>query len=203
MTVNGMSKLDNYPIPKTDDLLTKVGGGQLFSKLDLTQAYQQLELDEASKEFTTINTHQGLYRYIRLPYGVSSAPGIFQRIMENLLRGIPDVYMRIDDILVSVKTQTEHLQTLRTVLQRLKEAGARFKKKKCVFVASEVVYLGLKINRNGIQPVPEKVVAIEEMPRPSDVKEPEAYLGMLNYYSRFLPKLATVLAPLYHLLKKG
>ena len=69
-------------------------------------------------------------------------------------------------------------------------------------MATEVVYLGLKINRNDIQPVPEKVVAIEEMPHPSDVKELQAYLGMLNYYSRFLPRLATVLAPLYHLLKK-
>ena len=131
VTVNGVSRLDSYPIPKTDDLLAKVGGGQFFSKLDLTQAYQHLELDEASKEFTTINTHQGLYRYTRLPYGVSSAPGISQRIMEILLRGIPGVYVRIDDILVSGKTQTEHLQTLRTVLQRLKEAAARIKKKKC------------------------------------------------------------------------
>ena len=115
------------PIPKTDDL-AKVGSGQFFSKLGLTQSYQQLELEEASEEFTTINTHQGLCRYTRLPYGVSSAPGIFQRIMENMLRGIPDVYVYIDDILVSGKTQTEHLQTLRVVLQQLKEAGARLKK---------------------------------------------------------------------------
>ncbi|KAK7095401.1 hypothetical protein V1264_006813 [Littorina saxatilis] len=203
VTVNTASKLDNYPIPKTDDLLAELGGGKFFSKLDLTQAYQQLELDEASKEFTTINTHQGLYRYNRLPFGISSAPGIFQRTMENLLRGIPKVYVRIDDILVAGTTRDEHLQTLRTVMQRLKSAGAKLKKKKCVLLATEVVYLGLKIDQSGIQPVPEKVEAIQEMPRPTDVKQLQAYLGMVNYYSRFLPNLSTVLAPLYVLLKKG
>lgn len=203
VTVNGASKLDNYPIPKTDDVLAELGGGKFFSKLDLTQAYQQLELDEASKEFTTINTHQGLYRYNRLPYGVSSAPGIFQRTMENLLRGIPHVYVRIDDILVAGKTRDEHLRTLRTVLRRLHEAGAKLKKKKCVFLATEVIYLGLKIDQNGVQPVPEKVQAIQEMPPPTDVKQLQAYLGMVNYYSRFLPNLSTVLAPLYCLLQKG
>ena len=119
--------MDNcpIPIPRTDDLLAGLNGGQFFSKLDLRHAYQQLELDEASKEFTTINTHQGLYRYNRLPYGVSSAPGIFQRTMENLLRGVPNVYVRIDDILVSGKTREEHLKTLQTVLAGLKEAGVK------------------------------------------------------------------------------
>lgn len=203
VTVNVASKLDNYPIPKTDDLLARLGGGKFFTKLDLTQAYQQLELDEASKEFTTINTHQGLYRYNRLPYGVSSAPGIFQRAIEGLLRGPANVYVRIDDILVAGKTRDEHLTTLRTVLQRLKEAGAKLKKKKCVFMATEVIYLGLKIDQTGIQPVPEKVKAIQEMPQPTDVKQLQAYLGMVNYYSRFLPQLSTVLAPLYALLQKG
>ena len=82
-TVNQVSKLDNYPIPKTEDLLATLGGGNIFTKLDMSQAYQQLLLDEESKKFTTINTHKGLYQYNRLPFGVSSTPGIFQRTMEN------------------------------------------------------------------------------------------------------------------------
>ena len=90
-TVNQVSKLDNYPIPKTEDLLATLGGGNKFTKLDMSQAYQQLELEESSKKFTTINTHKGLCQYNRLPFGVSSAPGIFQRTMENLLQGIPHV----------------------------------------------------------------------------------------------------------------
>ena len=203
VTVNAVSKLDNYPIPKTDDLLAELGGGKYFSKLDLTQAYQQLELEEDSKQFTTINTHQGLYRFHRLPFGISSAPGIFQRTMENLLKGIPNVLVRIDDILLAGKSREEHLKCLKRVLERLRDSGARLKRKKCVFLASEVVYLGLKIDATGIHPVQEKVKAIEDMPRPQDVKQLQAYLGMLQYYARFLPHLSTVLAPFHSLLQKG
>ena len=90
-TVNQVSKLDNYAIPKTEDLLATLGSGNQFTKLDMSQAYQQLDLEEGSKMFTTINTHKGLYQYNRLPFGVSSAPGIFQHTMENLLQGIPQV----------------------------------------------------------------------------------------------------------------
>ena len=90
-TVNQVSKLDNYPIPMTEDLLGTLGGGNKFTKLDMSQAYQQLLLDEESKKFTTINTHKGLYQYNRLPFGVSSEPRIFQRTLENLLQGIPHV----------------------------------------------------------------------------------------------------------------
>ena len=103
LTVNQVSKLDNYPIPKTEDLLATLGGGEKFTKLDMSQAYQQMTLDEESRKFTTINTHKGLFQYNRLPFGVSSAPGIFQRTMENLLQGIPNVIVRMDDILISGK----------------------------------------------------------------------------------------------------
>ena len=85
MTINKVSKLDNYPIPKTEDLFATLNGGQQFTKLDMSQAYQQLMLDEESKVYTTINTHKGLFRYTRLPFGVSSAPGIYQQVMDNLL----------------------------------------------------------------------------------------------------------------------
>ena len=90
-TVNQVSKLDSYPIPKVEDLLATLGGGEKFTKLDMIQAYQQLQLDDESKQYTTINTHKGLFQYTRLPYGISSAPGIFQRNMENLLQNIPYV----------------------------------------------------------------------------------------------------------------
>lgn len=112
VTVNPVSKLDNYPIPKTEDLLAVLGGGQMFTKLDMSQAYQQLPLEENSKRFTTINTHRGLYQYARLPYGVSSAPGIFQRTMDNLLQGLPQVVVRVDDILVTGSDDASHLQNL-------------------------------------------------------------------------------------------
>ena len=118
-TVNQVSKLDNYPIPKTEDLLASLGGREKFTKLDMSQAYQQLKLDEESKKFTTINMHKGLFQYNWLPFGVSSSPGIFQRAIENLLQGIPHVIVRMDDILVCGEDDVKHLENLNEVLTSL------------------------------------------------------------------------------------
>ena len=203
VTVNSVSKLDNYPIPKAEDLFATLGGGEKFTKLDLSQAYQQLPLEEDSKKYTTINTHRGLFQYNRLPYGISSAPGIFQRTMENLVQGSPYVIVRVDDILVSGENDEEHIANLEEVLKRLSNAGARLKKAKCVFMAPEVIYLGQRINREGIQPVEEKVRAISEAPSPKNASELKSFLGMINYYQKYLPNLASTLAPLHELLRKG
>nr|XP_061834657.1 uncharacterized protein K02A2.6-like [Nerophis lumbriciformis] len=203
VTVNPVSKLDNYPIPKTEDLLAVLGCGQKFTKLDMSQAYQQLRLDEDSKKFTTINTHRGLYQYTRLPYGVSSAPGIFQRTMDGLLQGLPQVVVRVDDILVTGKDDASHLKNLGEVLERIAAAGLRLRRQKCVFMAPEVVYLGYKINCNGIHPVADKVEAIVNAPQPTDQTQLKSFLGMLNYYHRFLPNISTILEPLHELLRKG
>ena len=202
-TVNQVSKLDNYPIPKTEDLLATLGGGNKFPKLDMSQAYQQLLLDEDSKKYTTINTHKGLYQYNRLPFGVSSSPGIFERTMENLLQGIPHDVVRVDDILVSGKDDPDHLANLETVLSRLSTAGVKLRLAKCLFMQLEVTYCGYVISGDGIQPVAAKVDVIKNAPEPKDVSQLHAFLGMLNYYHRFLPHVATVLEPLHQLLRKG
>ena len=143
-TVNQVSKLDSYPIPKVEDLLATLGGGEKFTKLDMSQAYQHDEDDE-SNFYTTINTHKELFQYNRLPYGISSAPGIFQRNMENLLQNIPYVIVRVDDILVSGVCDEDHLNNLKEVLKPLASAGLRLRKNKCVFMEPEVTYLGHKV----------------------------------------------------------
>ena len=203
VSVNPALKLDRYPIPKVEDLLATLAGGKSFTKLDLNQAYTQLALDEESKELTVINTHKGLFRYTRLPFGVSSAPGIFQRNMETLLLGIPSVVVYIDDILITGHTNQEHLDHLHEVLQRLEKGGMKLKKSKCVFMMKSVVYLGHKIESCGISPVEEKVKAVHQAPDPTNVTELKSYLGLLTYYNRFLPTLAATLAPLYQLLKQN
>ena len=167
----------------------------------MSQAYQQLILEEESREFVVVNTHRGLFRYKRLPFGVSSAPGIFQRVMEAILRNIPGVVVYIDDIIVTAATDEEHLAALEEVLRRLEEAGLRLRRNKCVFLASSVEYLGHRIDAQGLHPTDGKVRAVQEAPSPENKTELKAYLGLLTYYAKFLPKLSTVMTPLYKLLR--
>ena len=111
VTVYPVSKLDRYPIAKVEDLFARLSKGKLFSKLDLSQAYQQLTLDENSKKYVVINTHRGLFRYMRLPFGIASVPGIFQRVIESLLQGINGVVVYLDDILISpAQLKCTHIQ---------------------------------------------------------------------------------------------
>ena len=201
-TINPVSKLDKYPIPKVEDLFVKLTGGCTFTKIDLSQAYLQLALDEESKKFVVINTHKGLFRYTRLPFGISAAPGIFQRVMDNILQGIPGVVVYLDDILVTAPTAKEHLQSLETVMDRLMKAGLHIKREKCMFMSSSVTYLGHKIDAEGLHPLPDKVRAITEAPCPINPKQLKAYLGLLTYYAKFLPNLSSLLSPLYSLLQK-
>ena len=188
--------MDSYPIPRIDDLFTKLTGGKSFSKLDLSQAYLQVELDEELKKLAVINTHRGLFKYNRLPFGLSSALGIFQHAMESLLRDIPSVAVYLGDILITGATDAEHLQTLDKVLDRLKNNGLGLNQSKCVFMAPSVIYLGHRIDQFGLHPTDEKVRAIRDAPRPTNVSELKAYLGLLTYYSRFLPNLANNLLTL-------
>ena len=123
-TVNPVSKLHRYPIPRVEDLFAGLEKGKTFSTIDLKQ-------DPASQKYLVINTHRGLFKYTLLPYGVSSAPGIFQQAMEQLLRGLPGVVVYIDDILVAGSTEKEHLQALEEVLKRLANARLRAKQHKC------------------------------------------------------------------------
>ena len=199
VTVNKASKLECYPIPKLDDLLAALASEIIYTKLDTSQAYQQIEL---SKKYVMINTHKGLFQYNRLPFGVSSAPAIFQRVMESLLQDIPNICVYINNILVAGKTYQEHINSLVKVLAQLSEAGLHLKKEKC-FTTPSVTYLGYCIDKDGIHPTMEKVKAINKAPQPQNVTQLKAYLGLLSYYNRFLPHLPTVLTPLYKLLYKG
>ncbi len=116
-TVNAVSKLHRYPIPRVDDFFASLEKGKSFTTIDLKQAYQQIQLDFPSKKYLVINTHRGLFRYTRLPFGVISAPGLFQKAMEQLLRVIPGVAVYIDDILITGPTEADHVKSLDEVLK--------------------------------------------------------------------------------------
>uniref|UniRef100_A0A3B3S779 ribonuclease H n=1 Tax=Paramormyrops kingsleyae TaxID=1676925 RepID=A0A3B3S779_9TELE len=202
LTVNTVSSLEQCPIPKVEDLFAALSGGKQFSKLDMSHAYQQILMDDESKKYLTINTHRGLFTDNRLPFGVASVPALFQRTIEGLLRGIPRVALYLDDILLSGSDEADHLKNLDTVLNKLEEAGLRLKRCKCMFLQEEVEYLGHRVDSKGLHPVKKKVIAIMEAPTPKNVTELKSYLGLLNYYNKFLPNLATLLAPLHELLRQ-
>ena len=140
VTINPTLDVDQYPLPVPEALFATLSGGKTFTTLDLSQAYQQLELEQESRKYLAINTHRGLYQYTRLPYGVASAPAQFQKVMDTILQGIPRVICYIDDILITGSTDEQHLQNLEEVLQRLQQHGLRVQKSKCKYMADSVEY---------------------------------------------------------------
>ena len=118
-TVNPLLVVDQHPLPKPEELFSSLSVGQKFSKIDLSHAYQQMALEEESCKYVVINTHKGLYRYTRLPLGIAPAPTLFQRTMDTILQGIPNVLCYLDDILITGLTQKEHFQNVKEVLKRL------------------------------------------------------------------------------------
>ena len=152
------------PLPKPSDLCATLAGGKWFSKLDLAQAYTQMELDEESRQYVAINTHRGLYRYLRLPFGIASAPAIFQQTMDTILHGIPGVLCYVDDVLIVGKTREEHMSTLEEVLKRLQKERLKLSKDKCRFLVKTVEYLGFKTDANGLHATGQKLDALLEAP---------------------------------------
>ena len=174
-TINKAAICDYYPLPKVDDLYATLSGGEKFSKLDLAFAYQQLELDESSKELLTVNTHRGLFQPTRLQFGVYSTSGIFQRKMERLLGKVRFTKVRVDDILVSGRNDEEHRQNLNTVLMILSDNGLRLKFKKCVFMSPAIEYLGFTISKDGVSPKKDKVEAIQNAPAPTNTTQIKSF----------------------------
>ena len=193
---------ERHPQPTIEDLLNDLNGARYFSKLDLTAAYHQLELDEQSRYITTFTTHKGLVQYKRLNFGTSSASEIFQSTIQSVFNGISGCRNISDDLIIFGKTQSEHDQTLRTVLQVAKERNLRFGFDKCEFDQRQLEFFGYVFSREGISPSPSKVRAIKQAPIPKNASEVRSFLGMLQYCGRFIPNLAKISAPLRLLTHK-
>ena len=195
--------VDQHPLPKPEELFSSLSGGQKFSKIDLSHAYQQRVLEEDSCKYVVINTHKGLYRYTRLPFGIAPAPALFQRTMDTILQGIPNVLCYLDDILITGSTQKEHLQNLEEVLKRLQYHGIRAKVQKCAFNKDSVEYLGHVIDKTGLHTSTKKVKAVQEAPLPKNRKQLKSFLGLIHYYGKFIPKSSTLVHPLNELLQEN
>lgn len=196
-TVNNHLKEYNYALPKIDDIFQSLQGGQLFSKLDLSEAYHQLKLDDETSKILAWSTHLGVYKVNRLPFGCKPNSSIFQAVMEKVLVGCKGTVVFIDDIVVTGINRSDHLVNLRCVLDRLERSGFTINKDKCSFFQKKIFYLGYIIDADGLHKDPEKIRAICEMPEPKDKTQAKAFCGLVNYYGRFLPNLSCILKPLY------
>lgn len=199
---NTAVKRVRHPIPTIDELLQEMNSSRIFSKLDVTSAYHQIELEPESREITTFVTHKGLFRYKRLMFGVSCAPELYQKVMQQVLQGCEGVHNIMDDIIVHASTQEEHDKCLENVVRVLQEKGITLNDKKCEFNLSKVVFMGHVLSDRGIGPADIKVKAVVEAREPRTSAEVRSFLGLVNYSARFIPDLATISAPLRALTRK-
>ena len=188
-------------MPNLEDIAPSLQGSKVFSKLDAASGFWQIPLHAESSKLTTFITPFGRFCFRRLPFGISSAPEIFQRLMSDLLHGKSGTTVIMDDILVHGKTVKEHDLHLEGVLDTVEQSGLKLNKSKCEFRKEEIEYFGHRVGKDGIKPNPEKVKAIIELSPPTNVSELRRVLGMVNYLGKFLPDLSSVLQPLNDLLK--
>ena len=194
---------ERHLTPTIKEIIKALNGATVFSKLDLNQGYNQLELTPESRYITTFSTHVGLRRYTRLNFGVSSAAEIFQNIICETLAGIQGAINLSDDILVFGKTQEEHDQALEVTFKRLRESGLTLNRKKCVYNQAELAFFGYVFSADGMSPDPSKVQEIIILATPSTVSEVRSLLGMAKYCSRFIPSYSTITQPLRELTQQS
>ena len=192
---------EHFQLLTIEDITTRLTGARIFSKLDANHGYWQIPLSNSSQLLTTFNSPFGRYCFKRMPFGIKSAQEVFQKRMNQLLGDLPGVETDIDDILVWGTNQEEHDERLEAVLNRCEQINLTLNKEKCQFRVPEVTYIGHILNDKGIQPDPEKVRAIQDMPPPVDKKGVERLLGTINYLAKFIPNMSTVTHPMRTLLK--
>lgn len=203
--VNSVTRKDAYPLPRVDDILDTLGGSKWFSTLDLKSGYWQVEVDSSSREKTAFTTSEGLYEFKVMPFGLCNAPATFQRLMNRVLCDVNwvECLVYIDDTVVIGRTFEQHLSNLGTVLSRLRQAGLKLQPAKCKLCQKEVRFLGHVISENGIATDPEKTAVIATWPVPESKKNIQQFLGLANYYRRFIKDFGTTAKPLQRLLEKN
>ncbi|UYV78594.1 hypothetical protein LAZ67_16002094, partial [Cordylochernes scorpioides] len=203
VTLNRFLDTAAYPLPTQQDLFSVLARGKYFSKLDLSNAYLQLEVNPSTQPLLTINMHKGLFRFKRMPFGLANAPSFFQSFMDRILAGINGVICYIDDVLVSTASVEEHIAVLKTIFVRLQKHNIKLKREKCEFLRREIQYLGHLIKEDGIRPLDDKIQGLQKAKSPTNVSELRSFLGLVNYYGKFIPNLPELLEPLHKLLKKN
>lgn len=203
--LNSKTIEDKYPLPRIEEILDSLGKCTYFSTLDLAQGFHQIEMHPNSIEKTAFSVNNGHYEYVRMPFGLKSAPSTFQRVMDNVLRDyiykICFVYM--DDIVIFSKSLQEHVHHIKLIFDKLRQFNLKIQLDKSEFLCRNVAFLGHVITPTGIKPNPLKIEAVVKFPIPKNVKEIKSFLGLIGYYRRFISNFAKVVSPFTKCLKKG
>jgi hypothetical protein len=199
--LNTVTEDDRYPLPSIQDFTANLAGCTIFSKIDLVKGYHQVPMAENDIPKTAICTPFGLFEYIFMPFGLKNAPQTFQRLMDKLFCHLPFVFVYLNDILIASKDLAEHMRHLRQVFEILQSAGLQINPAKCTFSVSTLTFLGHNVSSFGISPMEKHVKALTDFPLPSDLKQLQRFLGLINFYRRFLPGIAGTLQPLTDLLR--
>ena len=201
--LNRAIKREHHPMKTIEDVVSDIPKAKIFSVLDAKSGFLQIQLDEKSSYLTTFNTPIGRYRWLRLPFGIKSAPEIYQKIMDNMIAGIKGASAIIDDILIAGETLEEHDAILRKVVERATSYNLKLNFDKCKIRKSSVPYMGHIVSDQGLKPDPDKIKAIINMPTPQDKEGVRRFLGLIQYLSKFIPNLSDLDASLRILLKSN
>ena len=202
--LNSITIKDNYPLPRTDELFDQLQGARIFTKLDLRSGYHQIRVKPEDVPKTAFSTRYGLYEFTVLPFGLTSAPATFMRLMNDVFRDLLDicVIVYLDDILIYLKNEEEHNKHVKSVLERLREHKLYAKKQKCEFGVKRLEFLGHYIDEQGLHTDPQKVQAVVDWPPLRNTKDIQCFLGLANYYHRFIKNYSSIVHPLTRLLRK-
>ena len=203
--LNAVTVPDEFPIPRQSEILQSLSGAQVLSSLDALSGFTQLELDPDDVEKTAFRTHRGLFQFKRMPFGLRNGPSIFQRVMQGILSPYLWLFclVYIDDIVIYSKSYEEHIRHLDLVLGAIENAGITLSPSKCHLFYGSILLLGHKVSRLGLSTHLEKVNAILALNRPKKLSQLQTFLGMVVYFSAFIPYYASICAPLFQLLRKG
>ena len=201
--INDLTADQYFPIPRVDECLDSLSGMTVYSSGDCIEGYHQVDLDPETSEMCAFSTRKGHYQYARLPMGLRGSGMTFQKLVTLLLSGMlhSEVLAYLDDLIIFSKTVQEHFGILDEVLRRFGEANLKLKPRKCRFFQEQILYLGFLIDKDGIRPDPARTKLISELREPTNVTGVQMFLGKVNYYRKFIPKLAEIAHPLYELTK--